>query len=38
MYQLCKQQRVPYVSFSEAMKLGLQQGPPCLRCLAPFAT
>ncbi|KAH8402880.1 hypothetical protein KR222_008485, partial [Zaprionus bogoriensis] len=38
MYVLCKQQRVPYVSFSEAMKLGLQQGPPWLRCLAPIAT
>ncbi|XP_030570511.1 proton-coupled amino acid transporter-like protein CG1139 [Drosophila novamexicana] len=37
MYILCKRQRVPYVSFSEAMKLGLQQGPPCLRCLAPIA-
>ncbi|XP_034109063.1 proton-coupled amino acid transporter-like protein CG1139 [Drosophila albomicans] len=38
MYLLCKRQRVPYVSFSEAMKLGLQQGPPFLRCLAPIAT
>lgn len=38
MYLLCKQQRVPYVSFSEAMKLGLQQGPPFLRCLVPIAT
>ncbi|KAM8710517.1 hypothetical protein ACLKA7_017177 [Drosophila subpalustris] len=37
MYLLCKQQRVPYVSFSEAMKLGLQEGPPFLRCLVPIA-
>ncbi|KAH8373977.1 hypothetical protein KR200_006021, partial [Drosophila serrata] len=37
MYILCKRQRVPYVSFSDAMKLGLKQGPPWLRCLAPIA-
>ncbi|KAH8379992.1 hypothetical protein KR009_008422, partial [Drosophila setifemur] len=37
MYTLCKQQKVPYVSFSEAMNLGLKQGPPWLRCLAPIA-
>ncbi|XP_030373118.1 proton-coupled amino acid transporter-like protein CG1139 [Scaptodrosophila lebanonensis] len=38
MYLLCKRRRVPYLSFSEAMKLGLQQGPRGLRFLAPFAT
>ncbi|ALC42872.1 CG1139 [Drosophila busckii] len=38
MYELCKRERVPYVSFSDAMKLGLQQGPPALRCLVPIAT
>ncbi|EDX08900.1 proton-coupled amino acid transporter-like protein CG1139 [Drosophila simulans] len=37
MYILCKRQRVPYVSFSQAMNLGLKQGPPWLRCLAPIA-
>ncbi|KAH8250952.1 hypothetical protein KR026_000289, partial [Drosophila bipectinata] len=37
MYILCKRQKVPYVSFSEAMNLGLKQGPPWLRCLAPVA-
>ncbi|EDW29622.1 GL22912 [Drosophila persimilis] len=37
MYILCKRQKVPYVSFSEAMNLGLKQGPPWLRCLAPIA-
>ncbi|XP_017139387.1 proton-coupled amino acid transporter-like protein CG1139 [Drosophila miranda] len=37
MYILCKRQKVPYVSFSEAMNLGLKQGPPWLRCLAPIS-
>ncbi|XP_043649352.1 proton-coupled amino acid transporter-like protein CG1139 [Drosophila teissieri] len=37
MYILCKRQRVPYVSFSQAMNLGLKQGPPWLRCLAPIS-
>ncbi|XP_016976747.2 proton-coupled amino acid transporter-like protein CG1139 [Drosophila rhopaloa] len=37
MYTLCKRQRVPYVSFSQAMNLGLKQGPPWLRCLAPIS-
>ncbi|EDW18292.2 proton-coupled amino acid transporter-like protein CG1139 [Drosophila mojavensis] len=38
MYVLCKRQRVPYISFSESMRLGLQEGPPMLRCLAPIAS
>ncbi|XP_017059494.1 proton-coupled amino acid transporter-like protein CG1139 [Drosophila ficusphila] len=37
MYTLCNRQQVPYISFSEAMNLGLKQGPPWLRCLAPIA-
>ncbi|KAH8274488.1 hypothetical protein KR018_006845, partial [Drosophila ironensis] len=37
MYILCKRHRVPYVSFSAAMNLGIKEGPPCLRFLAPMA-
>ncbi|EDV96843.1 proton-coupled amino acid transporter-like protein CG1139 [Drosophila grimshawi] len=37
MYILCKRKRVPYITFSEAMKMGLQQGPPCLRCFSHIA-
>ncbi|XP_068141882.1 proton-coupled amino acid transporter-like protein CG1139 [Drosophila tropicalis] len=37
MYAICKRQRVPYVSFSQSMYLGLKHGPPCLRFLAPIA-
>ncbi|TMW51461.1 hypothetical protein DOY81_003432, partial [Sarcophaga bullata] len=37
MYLLCKRKRVPYLTFSEAMKYGFQEGPPFLKCITPFA-
>ncbi|KAM7357065.1 arcus isoform 2-T2 [Cochliomyia hominivorax] len=38
MYELCKRKRVPYLTFSEAMTMGFQQGPPCFKCIVPIAT
>ncbi|XP_067613238.1 proton-coupled amino acid transporter-like protein CG1139 [Eurosta solidaginis] len=38
MYELCKRKRVPYLTFSEAMKIGLQGGPPIFKCVIPIAT
>ncbi|KAI8121395.1 Proton-coupled amino acid transporter-like protein [Lucilia cuprina] len=38
MYVLCKRKRVPYLTFSEAMTMGFQEGPPCFKCIVPIAT
>ncbi|XP_037938181.1 proton-coupled amino acid transporter-like protein CG1139 [Teleopsis dalmanni] len=38
MYELCKRKRVPYLTFSEAMTIGFQEGPPFLKCIVPIAT
>lgn len=38
MYELCKRKRVPYLTFSEAMTIGLEEGPPIFKCVLPIAT
>ncbi|XP_062133044.1 proton-coupled amino acid transporter-like protein CG1139 isoform X1 [Drosophila sulfurigaster albostrigata] len=38
MYILCKRKRVPYISYSECMEIGLKEGPPIFQCLIPLAT
>ncbi|XP_018787821.1 PREDICTED: proton-coupled amino acid transporter-like protein CG1139 isoform X2 [Bactrocera latifrons] len=38
MYELCKRKRVPYLTFSEAMTIGLHEGPPIFKCVLPIAT
>uniref|UniRef100_A0A1A9VEA9 Amino acid transporter transmembrane domain-containing protein n=1 Tax=Glossina austeni TaxID=7395 RepID=A0A1A9VEA9_GLOAU len=37
MYELCKRKRVPYLTFSEAMTIGFQEGPPIFKCILPIA-
>lgn len=36
-YILCKRRRVPILTYPISMKLALEEGPPYLRWLAPFA-
>ncbi|XP_054733993.1 proton-coupled amino acid transporter-like protein CG1139 [Anastrepha obliqua] len=38
MYELCKRKRVPYLTFSEAMRIGFQDGPPAFRFVVPITT
>ncbi|XP_036336993.1 proton-coupled amino acid transporter-like protein CG1139 [Rhagoletis pomonella] len=38
MYELSKRKRVPYLTFSEAMTVGLQDGPPAFKFVLPIAT
>ncbi|XP_004518973.1 proton-coupled amino acid transporter-like protein CG1139 [Ceratitis capitata] len=38
MYALCKRKRVPYMTFSEAMTIGLHDGPPIFKFVLPIAT
>lgn len=36
-YILCKRRRVPILTYPISMKLALEEGPACLRWLAPMA-
>lgn len=38
MYLLCKRNRIPYLTYPEAMTAAFKEGPPVLRCLAKIAT
>lgn len=38
MYELCRRNRVPYLTYPEAMTVGFQEGPPALRFLSKIAT
>lgn len=37
-YILCKRHRVPFLTYSMAMKMALAEGPACLRFLSDYAT
>lgn len=36
-YLLCKRAEVPYMSYPKAFKMGLETGPPSLRCMKAIA-
>ncbi|XP_049812110.1 proton-coupled amino acid transporter-like protein CG1139 isoform X1 [Schistocerca nitens] len=36
-YQMCRQRKVPLLSYTKTMKLALEEGPPFLRKTAPYA-